>query len=377
MATSPFAPSQAKAGHGEIHVSILPPATPAFRSLSFTYPLKLVNSTPHTLHSASTEHRPSELASDGSNSLEDTDKGQNRALRPTHVPLVFMLSYGGGLLPPDALSLNITLDPGARLTLTTQGSTKVFPSLPVGAVAPSTRSTPAVATQTLLANLSPHAALLLSPDPVQPFARSHYAQKQVFTLKMASASLCVLDWVVEGRKARGESWVTGSWSGKNEVWREVEPAVEGGETARVLLLRDNIILGGGPGGVAQASLRKEGLGVFGTLILVGPVFERLASFFVEEFGNLPRIGGRRWGDEDDSLDNLDEQLRKWILWRRDRQQLERDYGVLWTAARVRGLVQVKFGAREIEGAKQWLASIWRFENTIGTEFGEGGLMCLR
>src|SRR5438874_2226386 len=106
MAKSPFSASSSKAGCGEVHIALLPPNTPTFQTLNYTYPLKLVSSTPHTFLS--------------------TGQGENH--RPDNVPLLFMLSYGGGLLPPDEISLEITLEPSTRLTITTQGSTKIFPS---------------------------------------------------------------------------------------------------------------------------------------------------------------------------------------------------------------------------------------------------------
>ena len=363
MASSPFSASGSRAGHGEIHLSLLPPSTPSFRTLAFTYPLKIVSSTPHTL---SPTPAPTDKTPDDAIPSTET---QGRTVHPSRVPLLFLLSYGGGLLPPDSLSVNITLDPGTRLTLTTQGSTKVFPS-------PS--SIPATATQTLHAYISSHGALLLSPDPVQPFAASHYAQTQIFTLASETASLCVLDWVVEGRRARGEHWVAGSWRGRNEVWREYEAPSD--STAipkkRVLMIRDAVILSGGPNGPGQASLRHEGIGVFGTMILIGPIFNALGSFFIEEFAALPRIGARDWGDGAETDEGSDEEKRR-LAWRRRRVQLEKRENVLWTAARVRGAVLVKFGAREVQGARSWLREMWYFEGTVGREFGDGGMMSLR
>ena len=160
----------------------------------------------------------------------------------------------------------------------------------------------------------------------------------------------------------------GGWVGKNEVWR-VQRDDEGKEKRR-LILRDNVILDGNTvteGGLAK---KMDGMGVFGTVICMGPLFENLGKFFVEEFKRLPRIGGRDWGDEEVDATE-DEKMR------RNRCKSEKEDGVLWTAASVRGLVLVKFGAREVEGARKWLGWMLRENDTVGKEFGDGALMCVK
>ncbi|KAA6408495.1 MAG: urease accessory [Lasallia pustulata] len=112
----------------------------------------------------------------------------------------------------------------------------------------------------------------------------------------------------------------------------------------------------------------DGLGIFGTLILKGPLFEGLGQFFLDEFQLLPRIGARNWGDAT-TVPVLSEKEMK----RAARHKLEKVDGVLWTAASVRGLVLVKFGAREVEGARKWLGSMVKEEHSIQTKFGEGAL----
>ena len=46
MASSPFAPSTAKPGQGNIVLSLLPPNTPVLRDVSYQYPLKLIAPSP-------------------------------------------------------------------------------------------------------------------------------------------------------------------------------------------------------------------------------------------------------------------------------------------------------------------------------------------
>jgi len=50
---------------------------------------------------------------------------------------------------------------------------------------------------------------------------------------------------------------------------------------------------------------------------------------------------------------------------------------MWTAARVRSLVLLKFAAQETEGARKWLGDMCRWEGSVGRDFGDGGLMSLR
>ncbi|MCJ1365327.1 hypothetical protein MMC16_004448 [Acarospora aff. strigata] len=334
--SSPFGSSSSKPGHGVIKISILPPAIPTISTLSYTYPLKLIAPSPTTLH----------------------HNGHT-------VLLIFLLTYGGGLVAGDAIDLSITLAPSTRLALVTQGSTKIFKSLD--------RSI--VSKQTLDVRIGNGAGLCYLPDPTQPFAESCYEQKQVFTLE-DRGSLCVLDWVSEGRSARGEKWNFWRWNGKNEVW--TSPSSEqGGERAdlskRRLLLRDNVILDTTQGDLTGSLIgRIDGLGVFGTLIIRGALFDGLAKYFMDEFTKLPRIGGRNWSSNTDMPKLSAEEER-----RAARHKEEAEGGLLWTAASVRGLVVVKFGAREVEGARRWLGNMLREEGSVQREFGDAALLCLR
>ncbi|KAL9120114.1 MAG: hypothetical protein Q9187_003329 [Circinaria calcarea] len=341
MPASLFAPSNSKPGQGVVHLTLLPPATPTFSTLAYAYPLKLLPSAPHILGPVNSP----------SSTSASTNTTSHTPLRPTLVPLLFLLSYGGGLLPPDVLSLKVTLSPSTRLVVTTQGSTKIFPpppSLPQSS-----------ASQYLHAHISAHAALWLAPDPAQPFRGSRYSQRQVFEVDANGGSVGVVDWVCEGRRARGESWRdVGGWRGGNEVWR-----VRKDDDGRKLVVRDNVVLEGDDIGG-----RMEGVGVFGTILLMGRLFESLGGFFLEEFNALPRIGGRDWGDIKAGEVSGREKRRK------ERWKAEKEDGVWWTTASVRGCVLIKFGAREVEGARKWLRWMLIEEGSIGREFGDGGLM---
>jgi urease accessory protein len=370
--SSPFSKSTSRPGHGSIVLCLLPPSTPRLQTCAYQYPLKLIAPTPlaHVLTdstSLSTEHA-------------------------TLIHTIYLLTYGGGLVAGDTINLTIQLAPTTRLILLTQGSTKVFKSPSIGVVSK----------QRLLVDLAPGSALCYLPDPVQPFEGSCFVQEQIYNIVQPpkdeavvtkGANLCVLDWVSQGRAARGENWRIWKYGSRNEVF--LTSAATSNEIAKKtrLLLRDNVILENpsanatddnskSPSGFAS---RLDNLGVFGTLIIHGPLLLNLAKFFTEEFKALPRIGAKKWHTEDSETDSdVEKQTTeaevKWKATevaraRRQKQELKDD--VLWTASNVRGSVIVKFGAREVEGVKRWLHGMLKEEGSIIREFGERALMCLK
>ena len=336
--SSPFPPASSYPGRGNIHLTLLPPSTPSFSLLTYTYPLKLVPSVPHKISANASSDQPGPAASH----------------LPTTVPLLFLLTYGGGLVAGDHINLSIRLDTGTRLTITTQGSTKIFKA---------SASPPPTTRQDLTVHIAHHAALWLAPDPVQPFAGSLYAQKQIFNVERGG-SLGFVDWVSEGRKARGEKWAFAGWRGRNEIWE-----IYGEEPRRrKMLVRDAVVLDG-----KDIQGKMDGNGIFGTVLLRGPLFEPLAEFFVEEFKALPRIGSRNWADASDAVHEFTTRE----MWRRKRVQREKEDGLLWTACHVRGCTTVKFAAREVEGAKAWLGHMLKEEGSVSRECGDGGLMLVR
>ncbi|KAL2052999.1 hypothetical protein ABVK25_006636 [Lepraria finkii] len=340
----------------------LPPALPTFSTLTYTYPLKLLPSTPHILTPhAQTSDEP-HVSSNRSNTVTPAHTSPT-PIQPTSVPLLFLLTYGGGLVSGDHIALTIHLDPSTRLTTTTQGSTKIFkpPASPT-----ISSSTPPTTRQDLTVHIAPRAARWLAPDPVQPFAGSLYAQTQRFEVER-EGSLGVVDWVC-GRGGGREGRVGGlrGGGGRNEVWDVFGKDGEGKE--KRMLVRDAVVLEGR--GIRG---RMDGKGVFGTVILRGPLFKGLADFFVEEFKALPRIGGRNWGSGNEVV----KELTKKEEWKKRRLEREKEDGLLWTACHVRGCAIVKFAASEVEGARWWLGCMLREEGSVGREFGDGGLMFVR
>jgi urease accessory protein len=318
---APIFPPSTPAGCGTVHLTHDPPQ---FKTLQYAYPLKLISPTP--------------LVYDDN-----------------YVHTLFLLTYGGGLVAGDTIDLTITLEARTALILLTQGSTKIF----------KTPNPTLVSGQRMKVSIAAGAALCYIPDPIQPFAESAFGQSQIYRLEAASSSLCACDWVSCGRAARGEKWNFWKYTSRNEVWDTAKP------DQKRLLLRDNMILEGesGPNDPAIAA-KMDQLGAYGTLILRGPAFDALGSFFLDEFQRLPRIGVKKWGDE------VEESGAK-ETWRKARREQEAEDGLIWTAANVRGFVMVRFGGRDVEAVKRWMRTVLVEEGSLERRFGERTLLCLK
>lgn len=354
---SPFESSIAKPGHGEVTLGLLPPSVPTVTTLTYKYPLKLLTRTPGFVPESSALSSPS---------------------RPVHL---YLLTYGGGLLPGDHIDVSVTLGPRTRMVVSTpQGSTKIFKT-ETNASVKHHRSTRAhelsdMSEQKLGVKIGREAALCYLPDPSVPFKDSRYQQLQTFTVDgtvdgMERSSLCVLDWVTQGRTSRGENWDFHLWRGKNEVWSRDE----NGE--QKLLLRDSVILhdevdeiypqDGQQDSARLSEIRERTYphGVVGTLILHGPAFDTLSTFVMRRFTSQPRIGDRNWSSSAQPAESLVDSPSG------DNQN------VTWSASRVRsGFVLVKFGAADFETAKHWLGDLLREEGSVLREFGEEALFSL-
>lgn len=258
-----------------------------------------------------------------------------------------MLSYGGGLVSNDQINLFVTIEDGAKLCLLTQGSTKIFKR----------KSPEHLTTQTLNCTLHPNSALLLLPDPIQPFASAAYKQTQKFHLPPDdSASLIVLDWVTEGRTALNEHWDMISFISKNEFY-----IPRGGDGADRLLLRDSLVLESPSPTLLKYRMDKNT--VFATLIIHGPKFSRLSNIITKVFHSEPRIGGRNF-DHNKSF----------------KHDVGKKGDVIWTATESRGFLLVKVTGKALESVKEFLRTLLdgeNGENTVVDEFGESAFLCLQ
>lgn len=105
---------------------------------------------------------------------------------------MYLSNYGGGLVDGDSIGMHVECNPGSRLYLGTQSSTKVYRSQGKGGCAQETVGT-----------LRANSLAVVCPDPVVPFAGSRYRQSQSWEVHPES-DLILFDWLQPGRTARGE-----------------------------------------------------------------------------------------------------------------------------------------------------------------------------
>ncbi len=308
---SPFPKSSSSPGEGRIIVDLLPNHISTLEHISYQYPLKLISPSPRV----------------------------DRAS-----VLVFLLSYGGGLIGGDQVNVSVEVRSGAKLSIVTQGHTKIFQSV----------SPDVVTRQKLQVDLKKGAALCLLPDPVQPFENSVYEQIQIFNVAFG-ASLCLLDWVTHGRSARGENWSLTRWVGRNEIWASEAPEPPKSR----LLVRDAIVLDGEARSIQLQTLQESMYkhAVMGTLILRGPMMRKVGEFFLSEFAALPRLGARDFRSAETREKEAATPQLPIETWRATRLAQEKESSLLWSAASVRGCVVVKFGAATVEAGRNWIGSM--------------------
>ncbi|KAM5530114.1 hypothetical protein V8D89_016223 [Ganoderma adspersum] len=133
-----------------------------------------------------------------------------------NISIVYILSYGGGLVGGDRIRLDVEVHDAALLAILSQGSTKVFKTRPGQRLSANNQVHP-ITEQSLNVRIAPASALFLLPDPVTCFRDAKYHQIQTFHLSK-DASAVLLDWVTSGRKSLGEQWVFSRYYSLNEVF---------------------------------------------------------------------------------------------------------------------------------------------------------------
>ncbi|KAG8984129.1 hypothetical protein FRB94_008196 [Tulasnella sp. JGI-2019a] len=245
-----------------------------FSELSFSYPLKLVS--------------PKISSGDAA----------------TPVAIVYILSYGGGLVSGDRIDLDMDIGENSSLLVLTQGSTKVFQargprksdlqdqdqdSPPSSPNLFPTAGPPYATTQKLHTTIAPGGFLLLLPDPLTCFAGASYSQTQTFVLNHG-ASLVLLDWYTSGRMHRGEAWAFQRYRSTNEVWMD-SPSTSGSKRRRVA--RDALLLEEDEENAdvypMKARTLKDRMGPFhcyATIHLFGPKVQAVVASIQREFETI-------------------------------------------------------------------------------------------
>lgn len=161
--------------------------------------------------------------------------------------VVYMMSYGGGVISGDRFNIDMRIEKHALLLLMTQGNTKIFkdrihqrlwlaslnenqemtikfsnllPSVPAAISKlfisePSPPIEPSV--QTILSVVQSEATLLVIPDPVTCFRDSSFQSRQEFKLEDDTSQLVLLDWFTSGRITRGENWSFKHYSSRIDI----------------------------------------------------------------------------------------------------------------------------------------------------------------
>ncbi|KAJ7169758.1 UreD urease accessory protein-domain-containing protein [Mycena filopes] len=191
--------------------------------------------------------------------------------------VVYMITYGGGLVSGDYVALSVEVGPGANLVLLSQGSTKVFKFRPGQRAASS--DAPRVTTQRMEFSVASGGALFLLPDPVTCFRAASYNQLQTFHLA-ADASLVLLDWVTSGRKSRGEEWAFARYYSVNEV------LVGGKRAAKDVMLLENEEGDKRELPVHTLASKLAPYACYATLLLYGPQVQGLIRALTKEYGRI-------------------------------------------------------------------------------------------
>jgi urease accessory protein len=107
--------------------------------------------------------------------------------------LAHLHNVSGGLLGGDQLAMNVHVGPAAQVQLTTTGATRIYRP----------RGDAPVTTQTTEISIAENALLEYVPDPIIPFAASHFSQRTKIHLANG-AGLFWWEILAPGREARGE-----------------------------------------------------------------------------------------------------------------------------------------------------------------------------
>lgn len=170
--------------------------------------------------------------------------------------LIYLATYGGGLVGGDTIDVDIELLPSAAAVVATQASTKVYRS-DFGA------------SQRLRATAADDSLLAWLPDPVTCFAGARYRQDQRIHLARG-ANLVFLDWLTAGRVGSGERWRFDEYSSRTTVWRD-----------GLLLWEDGLRLAARDGDLVARSGRFN---CIAALVLLGPALRTAALRLRGEIG---------------------------------------------------------------------------------------------
>lgn len=118
---------------------------------------------------------------------------------------IYAVTFGGGLLPGDRLSLDVDVGAGAAALVGTQAHTRIFRAGAAGGAAQ--RATLRVADGALATWIA---------DPVVPFAGARWSQ--ALDVHLDGGSAVIVEGLTAGRIARGERWAFARFASRTRVF---------------------------------------------------------------------------------------------------------------------------------------------------------------
>lgn len=112
--------------------------------------------------------------------------------------------YGGGMTAGDQVRVDLRVEEGAFVHLTTQGTNRVYKQK--DDVNDDDISKHAHSEQSFNVVVESGSTCVITPDPTQLQAGSMYRQRGKFDLKDSTSSLVLVDWISAGRLTAGERW---------------------------------------------------------------------------------------------------------------------------------------------------------------------------
>ncbi|MEK3887826.1 urease accessory protein UreD [Bacillus sp. FSL K6-3431] len=190
-------------------------------------------------------------------------QGAFKVMRPLYLDesgqvTYFLINPGGGYVDGDTYRMDITVEEGAELLLTTQSAAKVYktPNVPVS--------------QETNFTLKENSVLEYIPDPLIGYRDARYVQKNMIHMEKG-ATLVYCDMLTPGWSPDGELFSYGKLQLKNEIYMENE-----------LVVFDHLKLEPARKQMGAIGL-MEGFTHLGSMIVVG---EKMTSDFLDELYEL-------------------------------------------------------------------------------------------
>ncbi|RIA92973.1 UreD urease accessory protein [Glomus cerebriforme] len=237
-------------GHGQIVCHVSSSTTrPSFSTFRASYPIKLLTPKVHSPYLAA----------------------------------AYIITYGGGMVSGDSVSLSVETHPNVNLMLLTQGSTKIYKQRPgkmfvnnnISHNGEEESKSSEGTRQKLNAFIDKNSLLLQLPEPTTCFRDADFTQRQSFTLQDITSSIIILDWFTCGRMSRGERWDFFKYDSGIDL-------ILGDK----LIFRDVVLLKNDKQNNNILKERLEPYECYATLVLYGPKIIPLIHFIIEEFNKI-------------------------------------------------------------------------------------------